>query len=200
MAEPKRPYTVTFTSDPIPTTVDHSQKNPGPATGADRAGYTNVRHKPRMEIDWQVGKPRGDGSVPLWAETAVIEFRLFDYTVGISSDYPVGSCAYEATLKHELDAHIRRPIEIFYAHRDPLIGLLDSAPLPTKDKPRWVKSDLAEAEQEKLVAPVKAAIVRIRDRITAAMKADRAKQDAPDSYDLVYNQCTPDEWAAGATP
>jgi hypothetical protein len=47
MAEPRRPYYVSFTIDRIPQTVDHSQSNPGGAArGAERAGHTSVRLSP----------------------------------------------------------------------------------------------------------------------------------------------------------
>ena len=197
MPDAPAPYFVHFSADPVPRTVDHSQAEPGPANGSHRAGHTQVRVTPRMTVRWEDGGPGAGGRFALWVVSANIYFRLQDYVVAISSDYAVGSCAYRTTLGHELESHVRRPMRIFFSYRAEMLRLLRGAPLPTQASPVFVTRDDAEAEQERLVAPARAAVAQVRDLIGAALRADRNREDGAHAYSLVYNRCTPQQWADG---
>ena len=201
MTEPIKPYVVNFKADPIPdrTAVDRSESSPGPNNAvADRAGYTKIRLDGRgmLKIDWRAGKAREDGKVPLYAEVAEVTFYLTDYVVAISSDYADKSCAFEATLRHELSAHIKRPIDLFNARREDMIVRLNRVPLPTKDNPRWVREVESDAVSDALGEQVRKEIAAVRQELVAALKTDRESQDDQEHYDIVYKRCKPAEWAA----
>lgn len=201
MAIPRAPFYVSFQTDNVPTTFDHTQSSPGPGGGAaDRAGHTSVRVKPRMTTVWDNGAPRSDGRSPFYAVSINVFFRLQDFIVGVSSDYRVGSCAYNATVQHELDAHILRPMRIFRSFRDPLISRLNAINIPTQSAPLWLTSAEMQRAQERLMTPVVAAIEWSRGQIAAALRSDGHSQDDAQHYRLVYNQCSPADWAAGRTP
>jgi len=201
MTEPIKPYVVNFNADPIPdrAAVDRSASRPGPDNGvADRAGYTKVHLDGRgmLKIDWRAGKARGDGKVPLYAETAEVTFHLTDYVVAISSDYPEQSCAFEATLRHELSAHIKRPIDLFKARREDMVLRLNRIPLPTKDHPRWIRDVEFDPVSDGLGEQVRQEIAAVRQELVSALKTDRAVQDDAQHYDVVYKTCKPADWAA----
>jgi hypothetical protein len=199
MAEPKKPFYVSFSHDAIDVKVDHSRAYPGPPGGpADRAGYTKVTSKPRFTIAWDNAPLGRDGRLPIFARSANVYFRLIDYVVAITSDFAERSCAYKATLRHEVDAHIYDPIRIFHSYRDVLIGRLNLIAVPTETAPLRVASTAeATTRQEAIERTIVQAINETRQDIVRDLKAAKARHDAPDSYGLVYNQCTAKEWASG---
>ena len=197
MAEPRPPYKVTFTADQIPTKIDHSSRVPGPnGPSANRAGYTSVRFdgKGMLSFDSGLGSPRRDGRVPFFFNSVNVCFRLTDFDVKVSSDYPVGSCPYKVTLQHELDAHIRAPIMIMNGYRDALISKLNSILLPTVQVPRWISPSDRDSVEQAYQDPVVGAVRQIRDQVSAALRKDRADQDSPDKYKAVYDKCSVVEW------
>jgi hypothetical protein len=50
MADPKKPYYVSFAADRIPASVDHSKSNPGPTSGSVRAGHTSMTVDAKLTI------------------------------------------------------------------------------------------------------------------------------------------------------
>jgi hypothetical protein len=197
MAEPNAPYYVSFSTDAIPTTVDHTSSNPGPAgSSANRAGFTSIRVSaeggPRFAR--YTGAARADGLVPFYYQSINVLFSLKDFIVKISSDYPVNSCAYNATNRHEFDAHLYRPIRIFLSYRDIVIGALNGISVPTQPHPRWVRPTEVTALQENFEQQVNEAVSNIYRNLRMAIRAARDAEDDPSHYQLVYDQCSPAQW------
>ena len=198
MAEPRPPYKVVFTADQVPAQIDQSSRFPGPnGPAANRAGYTTVRFdgKGMLSFESDVGLPRNDKLVPFYFNSVNICFRLTDFAVKVSSYYPVGSCAYKATVQHELDAHIRAPIAIMNGYRDALIVKLNSVVLPTKTVPRWIRASERDSIEKPYQTQVYGIVADIRTQVSAALKKDRADQDSASNYKTIYDKCPAVEWS-----
>jgi hypothetical protein len=197
MAEPRVPYYVSFSTDRIPTVVDHSSSNPGPSgTGANRAGWTrtNLSASGGPEFVPRTGPARADGKVPFYFQSINVRFTLGDFIVKISSDYSVRSCAYNATRRHEFDAHLYRPIRIFLSYRDPLIERLNAVTVPTQTAPQWALPTGVAALQEGFEDRVKEAVYIVYKNLKMALHTARDEEDDAEHYSLVYDQCSPSEW------
>jgi hypothetical protein len=194
MSNVNAPYFVSFTADHMPATVDHSKVDPGPADGKKRAGYTKFLLDARVTLKWEDGPLGSDGKTPFFFESVNIQFFLKDFHIEITSDYKVGSCPYRATLEHEQESHVRRPIRIFSASRDLIVAKLNQISLPTKQSPGRIAPGQGKAEEATQMAPVVAAVKDVKKQIFDALKKDRLEQDAPAAYQSVYTRCRPSEW------
>jgi hypothetical protein len=197
MSEPRPPCFVSFSADAIPTQIDQSSANPGPGgAAANRAGYTTVKFDGKGVLSFvpASGAARRDGTIPFYFISVNVFFRLTDFSVKVSSDYPAGSCAYNATVRHELNAHIKSPIKIMYGYRDALVNRLNVIPLPTQQLPRWIRPAEMEMTQKTYQDQVYRIVADVRSQVSAALKADRIDQDGPAKYKAVYDQCPAVEW------
>jgi hypothetical protein len=195
MANPNPPYFVHFSADPASSaSIDHSQSAPGGA--AHRAGHTSIHFRGRGGLTWapETGRARGDGMVPFYFRSVNVFFRLTDYVVQISSDYPAGSCAYEATMRHEVEEHIVNPTRIMYGFRDQVVAALNAVRLPTQTAPRWLRPDQVDAVEAEYIRQVGRVIQDYRNRVSAALRQAQAASDSPASYRAVYRQCPVEEW------
>ena len=199
MTEPRPPFYVSFSHDRIPQTVDHSRANPGPPGGAaNRAGHTSIRPKGRLSFAWDQSPVGPDGRIPIFAQWINVYFWLTDFAVAISSDFTERSCAYQTTLRHELQAHIYAPIRIFHSYRDILIQRLNAIVAPTRTAPfRAATIAEANARQAQIEAQVTAVVRQVRIDLTRDLQAARVEADDARHYRLVYRQCTDEEWASG---
>lgn len=195
MANPRPPYFVHFLADPVSSAqIDHSQAAPGGVS--HRAGHTSISFRGRGGLTWhpETGIPRPDGLVPFFFTSVNIFFRLTDYVVQITSAYAAGSCAYNATLQHEVDEHILNPTRILYGFRDPLIQALNAVLLPTQTAPRLLRSNQVEMTEAEYIRQVGRVVQDFRTRVSAALRRAQAASDSAASYDLVYRQCPVEEW------
>ena len=198
MAVPSEPYYVSFQTDRVPATVDHTRSSPGPSSsGVDRAGYTSVRQRARVTFAWDNGPARADGLVPFYAMSVNVFFWLDDFLVSVSSDYPEGSCAYDATRRHEFQSHIARPMRIFHGFRDILIVRLSAIQIPTQRSPSWVRLPGVETLKQSLEQQVIQTVGAVKQQLVQALRSDRTAQDSASSYRVVYDQCPAEEWARG---
>ena len=199
MTEPKRPFYVSFTHDQIPQRIDHSRSQPGPARGAaNRAGHTSVTSKARLTVAWDDGPAGADRQFPIFAQSVNVYFRLTDFLIAISSDFAARSCAYQATLRHEVQAHISDPIHIFHSYRDVLIRRLNAIAVPTRELPVRVASTTeANSRRAAVERQIVDAIAQSRRELVRDLNQARDRHDSPGSYRLVYNQCTDAQWVNG---
>ncbi len=199
MTVPKPPFYVSFSHDRIPQTVDHSRVNPGPPGGAaNRAGHTSIRPKGRVSFAWDQLHVGPDRRIPIFAQSINVYFWLTDFAVAISSDFTERSCAYQATRRHEFQAHIYAPIRIFHSYRDILIQRLNVIDAPTRTTP-FRAATIAEtnARQAQIEAQVKAVAWQVSVELNRDLQAARVEADDARHYRLVYRQCTDAEWANG---
>lgn len=195
MANPNRPYFVHFSADPVSSArIDHSQSAPGGV--AHRAGHTSINFRGKGGLTWQpeTGAARGDGSLPFWFRSVNVYFRLTDYIVQISSDYPKGSCAYSATLRHELKEHIVNPTQVMYSFRDQVVNALNAVVLPIAEAPRWIRRTEAQIVEKEYIQRVGRVVQNFRTRISAELGRAQRASDSPANYRLVYQQCPVEEW------
>ncbi len=198
MSADKHPYVVTFSHDRKLPKIDHSKQQPGPkGKQANRAGFTRIRAKPDMNIVWIKGAKGPDGKVPIHAEAVNVDFRLTDYMIAITSDYKAGRCAYRATRRHEIDAHIKDPIRIFYRYRKTLVARLSLVKIPTAKNPERVHPDLVDDRQEVWAGWIKRMVLRTHNDIVDRLKRARDHHDSDENYRAVYAKCTPEEWRTG---
>jgi hypothetical protein len=198
MSQPKKPFYVSFTHDPIPQQIDHSRSRPGPGgEGANRVGFTSVTSKARMTVVWDDAPAGADGRIPIFAKSINIYFRLTDFLVAVSSDFSVRSCAYRVTQLHELQAHIYDPIRIFHSYRDVLIGRLNAIAVPTREAPARVAPNQVAPKRAEMERQVVSAIGQTRRELARDLQQARERHDSAASYRLVYNQCTDAEWSSG---
>lgn len=201
MAEAKKPFYVSFTHDRIPQRVDHSRSQPGPARAngpANRAGHTTSSNPARLTFAWDDGPAGANGQFPIFAQSVNVYFRLTDFVIAITSDFAARSCAYQATLRHELQAHIYDPIHIFHSYRDILIRQLNTIAVPTRDAPLRVASAAeAATRQADIERQIFNIVSQTRRELTRDLQQASARHDGPASYRLVYNQCTDAQWASG---
>jgi len=195
MANPISPYFVNFLADAASSAqIDRSQAAPG--GNSQRAGHTSISFRGRGALTWQpeTGRPRADGTVPFFFRSVNICFRLTDYVVQIASAYSVGSCAYKATLRHEVEEHIVNPIRIMNGFRDPFIQALNTVRLPTHIAPRWLKHGQLEAAEADYIGQVGRVVNDFRTRVSDALRKAQAASDSPAQYQIVYRQCSVEEW------
>jgi hypothetical protein len=200
MSVPNQPFYVSFQTDKVPLGIDHTRSSPGPNTGSsDRAGHTSFRPRTRVSFAWDNGPAQADGLVPFYALSVNAYFRLDDFIVSISSDYPVGSCSYEATRQHEFESHIARPMRIFHRYRDILIMRLNMIQIPTQRSLILIRLPDIPALQNSLQQRVIEAVGSVRQDLVRELNADRQAQDSPASYRIIYNQCSNEDWARGSS-
>lgn len=189
------PYYISFTHVAPPAQPDHSQANPGPSgTGANRAGFTRIGHRPSLSIMWgRTPTPNDQGQIGIYVRSANVGFDAHTLTVAISSDYPPGSCPYRVTHAHEY-RHAYNFLRIFREHRLTMVQQAEGIPLPKMQNPLYVDPAQAGAMQEQLADPLVQAIRGVKSQITADMTADRNAMDSPDAYAHEYAQCPASEW------
>jgi len=163
------PYYVSFTADRAPLTVDHSKRNPGPADGRQRAGYTSFVLDARITLKWDDGPLGADSLTPFFFQSVNIYFFLKDFRVEISSDYRIGSCPYQVTREHELASHVLRPTHIFLGFHDAAVRRFNQLPLPTKQSPRRIVRGQGKATEAVLMHPVVKAVDEIKNQIRRSL-------------------------------
>jgi hypothetical protein len=195
MSTLKRPFYVTFIADHPDAPIDHTRRQPGPDDGVERAGYTIVSLPGRGALQALWG--RGPGNT-VYARGINIRFRLTDYIIRISSDLHVGRCAYEATMRHEREAHILDAIRIFHSYRARMVDELNAIDIPTERDPWPVTVRATAAGTEATVmAQVVAAVGHVRNALSQHLDRARLQHDSAASYRIVYRQCTAAEWEHG---
>lgn len=195
MSNPNAPYFIHFLADPASSAqIDRSQAAPG--GGSHRAGLTSIHFRGRGALTWQpeTGRPRPDGMVPFFFRSVNIYFRLTDYIIRITSAYGMGSCTYNATLRHEIDEHIVNSTRIMYSFREPVIQALNAVRLPTQAAPRWLHPGQTSAAEAEYIRQVGRVVQHVRNRVSAALRQAQAASDSPARYQLVYRQCPIEEW------
>jgi len=149
-------------------------------------------------VAWDDGPVGADGRFPIFAQSVNVYFRLTDFLLAITSDFVARSCAYQVTLRHELEAHIYDPIYIFHSYRDVLIQRLNAIVVPTREAPlRVASSSEAASRQADVERQVVNVIGQTRRELVRDLQQARDRHDSPASYRLVYNQCTDSQWVSG---
>jgi hypothetical protein len=193
MAIPNPPYFVSFSADAASSAkIDHSQL----LAGGSGAGHTaiNFEGKGALTVQPEIGATRPDGRAPFYFRSINVYFRLTDYLIQITSDYPEGSCRYDATMRHEVSEHILKPIGIMNSFRDQVVTALNAIRAPSQNNPDWIRPADMDATRSGYVDQVKNVVRLYRFRISAALQQAKTDSDSPESYRAVYQQCTIDEW------
>jgi|SRR5579864_3627214 len=196
---PIAPYVLTFKNADVPSTPDHSSSSPGGTSksGADRAGYTKAILKKNITMEWDNAPVRPDGMVPFFAKAVNVIFALDPITVAVSSDYPVDSCPYKVTLKHEIEDHAKSYIKIFLSYKEILVKKLNAIPFPTERAPKLIKPKDIQALQDALGKQVQETVKTVADSLVADMDKDRRAKDSPEAYAAIYRQCPKADWEMG---
>jgi hypothetical protein len=161
---------------------------------AGRAYFGSLPGRGALTWKPETGSPRADGLVPFYFRSVNVYFRLTDYVVRITSDYAAGSCAFNATLRHEVVELMLNPTRMMYGFRDQVVAALNAVRLPTQNTPQWLRPNEVDAVESRYIQQVGDVIRTYRSRVSAAFQRAQAASDSPASYQNVYRQCPVDEW------
>ena len=128
----------------------------------------------------------GEG-VCFWVDGIEVLLRYEALDIYVASEYPQGSCQYEAILSHE-----KKHADVARTYLDDYVqtirSVLTSLSIPKPRGPRLVAS-AAEAEEE-----IQATIARLLGPVIARLRADmqaaQSKIDTPTEYRRVERQCS----------
>ena len=127
----------------------------------------------------------GEG-VCVWVDQIEVRLRYEALDIYVASEYPPGSCQYEAILSHEeKHAHVAQTYLDDYVQT--IRSVLTSLSIPKPRDPRLVAS-AAEAEQE-IQATIAKLLEPVIARLRADMQAAQSKIDSPTEYRRVEKQC-----------
>ena len=147
-------------------------------------GLTVADFTLRYETSFYYRKAQGGGHCVALAE-ARVSVGYDDITVYISSDYPEGSCEYQAILAHEQE-HVEINRQVLKAHEDKLKHALRRLLRGKKVIYAHTKSEARAAYLNELRRQLDGAVAR--------MAADRNRKngsiDTQDSYRRVMAQCS----------
>jgi Domain of unknown function (DUF4157) len=187
-------FYVSFENVVPPAVPDHSEAHPGPGgLLANRAGYTRVNIKKRVNIGWGNDPMTQDGRIPLYAQSVNVFYRLDPIQIFISSDYALGSCPYRVIFAHE-QSHVRAFLQLFHTGRESLITMLNPIAVPTRAAPTLVQPSNVKSVQDTIGERLHQAILTHSADLKEQMERDRREKDAPAFYATEYAKCPASEW------
>ena len=162
-----------------------SALNPALRQGQSEAGLTSSRAG--YDIRPQVWVRPLDGHTTCIAVKSVeVDWRIALLTIDIASDYPEGSCAYQAIKDHE-NQHVAITRAAFARAAVELRRRLDDA-MRAFDRPVVLPVPSAEAAQAVAVR-LQRVVVAVADRYQEDSRRANATIDTPASYARVHARC-----------
>jgi len=151
--------------------------------GKEEAGLTLFKMVPKIDFT--------TGSLNQSFFLHALELTFVDPVIYVASEYPVGSCAYNATLQHERE-HEASFKDILLQYHDKIECALNSADFPNPDKP-IIGKDEKQADSE-----IRARLHEALDAIFKEMQNEAQRKtnelDSPENYAKVHSKCSLAEW------
>lgn len=168
-------------------TREEISRLPGAAgSGLKTQGITTIKHSLATHTRFSTAK--GAKAVYAWFDDVILEVEISSDIIHIPSEYPQGSCEYQAVLEHERGhGRVARERAVDLAGRLER-ALMASEGIPTRFDP-VIAADFAAAA-EHLKTDIAKVVDPIYDRFEAEHKAAQESLDRPDPYDAVYRKCT----------
>jgi hypothetical protein len=181
---------------PIPI-YDHSHSTPqieaisekeGTRENYHIAGLTQSEFGLKTLYEFDYSKKMFQDSYLLWVENLRINFSYTAMTVYVSSQYPEGSCEYQATLDHE-NQHVQIHRKIYEKYQKVLQNALSlSVDIPLANHPITVQSlEDGKAKISELISKVTNPVF---DQFQQEVSQEQAQLDTPDSYRELRNRCS----------
>lgn len=155
-------------------------------TAAGTQGLTAVGHSVR--VDLRLRHETGGGRACAWLEAVEIDLSPSSLEIMIPSEYPAGSCEYEAILAHEREHERVHRERLAEAARRVREALTSADWLPARGNPAAVP-DPAEAERA-LEAKVDKVVRPMIAEYKEGLKAAQAELDAPALYRWTSQRCS----------
>lgn len=186
---PSLRYVVNVTTE-VPEARLHHDRDRGqirtPSDKGDSIGLTTFDLKMNSQID-ATSLSTGEGKQCFWVSEINVAFRYQFIDIYLASEYPEGSCEYQAMLDHE-NEHIRAELELLEKFAREARAALAAAALPTYARPWWNRSfpeamEKAEAELAHILQPLFTRFKEARDAVADTL-------DTSERYKEVHRRCT----------
>lgn len=156
-----------------------------PSRASQEPGLTLFEYEISSQYEMQE-RVRANGPLKVWAKSVLVNFSVTRLDVYVSSQYPVGSCQYQAVLGHE-NTHVSINERVFRKYRQLLARELRRIAVPTQVHPLAVTT---EAEGEAFLdGKIKPVLARFEKDFAGEVKRENAKIDTPASYARVQRKC-----------
>lgn len=179
----------------VPTTYHHEYSTAqiesmsaikAPSRAAHEPGLTLFEYEFSSQFELSLQARRPEGPYQYWIKTLNVRFDVNRMDVYISSQYPVGSCQYNAVLGHE-NTHVSINSRLFKKYLRLVRAQLARVPLPTRKHP-WTAATQAQAEAD-LDGRIKPIMKRFEENFAAEDRRENAKIDTPASYARTSAKC-----------
>ena len=157
-----------------------------PSRAAHEPGLTLFEYEISSQYDLALRSRSPQGPYRFWVKTLNVQFKINRMDVYVSSQYPVGSCQYNAILAHE-NTHVSINQRLFRKYLGFLRSELARAALPTPGHP-WTAASQDQAEAA-LDARIKPILKNVEARFAAEDRRENAKIDTPASYRRTSAKC-----------
>jgi hypothetical protein len=159
-----------------------------PLIGSEKGklqGLTSVDHS--MAVRFRPGI-EGESPACVWFEQLTVDVTPAAVDILVPSEYPPGSCEYEAVLAHERE-HEAVHRELLEKTAIEVRGVLDRfADLPTRGKPAMAAT--RKGVEAELSTMISHEIEPAFERFKAELAERQAALDAPGTYAWVRKRCT----------
>ena len=151
-------------------------------------GLTQSEFGLKTLYEFNYSKKMFQDSYLLWVENLRIDFSYTTMTVYVSSQYPDGSCEYQATLDHE-NQHVQIHHQIYEKYQKTLKNVLSlSEGIPLANHPIMVRSlEDGKAQISQLISAVTNPVF---DQFQQELSQEQAQLDTTENYRELRNRCS----------
>jgi hypothetical protein len=196
LAAGDRPPLIRVTGNLLPPTYHHEYSTAqieamsgiqAPSRAAHEPGLTLFEYEVSSQYEMSEKGQSAAGPLLIWAKSVGVNFSITRMEVYVSSQYPRGSCQYQAVLAHE-NTHVAINERVYKKYRTLLVRALgrDRA-LPTRAHPLRVSSE--QEGEDILDRHIKGILTPLEERFRMEDKRENAKIDTPASYARTQARC-----------
>jgi hypothetical protein len=182
----------------IPTVVyDHSHSTAQIETLSEKEGEhenTHIDGLTQSEFGLQTlyefnySKKMFQDTYFLWVENLRVDFSYTTMTVYVSTQYPEGSCEYQAILNHE-NQHVQTHRQIYERYQKILQNVMSSSvDIPLANHPITVRS--LEEGKTKISELISGVTNPVFDQFQQEVSQAQAQLDTTDNYRELRNRCS----------
>ena len=151
-------------------------------------GLTMAESEIKTNYDFRIEQRGRQADYCFWVESLDLEFSYIRMDVFISSQYPEGSCEYNAVLNHE-NQHVAINLRVFEKYKKIMLrALRRNLRIPTRANPISVASP--EEEKRLITRKIDNIANPVFYRFKRELVAANAKIDTAKSYRRIQAQCS----------
>jgi len=152
------------------------------------AGLTQSEFGLKTLYEFDYSKKIFQDNYLLWVENLRIDFSYTTMAVYVSSQYPEGSCEYQAMLDHE-NQHVQIHRQIYEKYQKILQNALSSSvEIPLANHPVTFRS--LEDGKVKISELISGVTNPVFEQFQQEVSQDQAQLDTPDNYRELRNRCS----------